>query len=408
MANQKSLTDLKDQAESVHKNEFGKPLYDYQNVKYAFQNKGIWEIRCDLHSTTFFQNFRKHLSGQTGCKECSAENKRKNSFTERRENFLKNAYSIHQINGQLLYDYSEVNYVSNHIKVDIVCPKADHGVFHMTPANHTHKTNPQHCPKCSGSHVRSKDEFIKEAKKLHTDKEGNALYDYSLINYIDTTKHVSIYCKKHNLTYSQTPAKHLAGQKCRKCSKEIAAVKKTMTTDEFITAAEKVHKDAKGNPKYDYSKVEYKNNYTKVTIICPHHGPFSQSPSVHKDSLSGCPACRASKGEQIIAEFLTEHKIEFEREFKFDDCVNKKPLPFDFKVMFQGKIYLIEYNGEIHYKPVKYSKNDLNSETRFKDIQARDGIKRDYAKKNDIQLTEIAYKSNDDEIHSILKKLFDL
>jgi hypothetical protein len=89
MANQKSLTDLKDQAESVHKNEFGKPLYDYQNVKYAFQNKGIWEIRCDLHSTTFFQNFRKHLSGQTGCKECSAENKRKNSFIERRENFLK-------------------------------------------------------------------------------------------------------------------------------------------------------------------------------------------------------------------------------------------------------------------------------------------------------------------------------
>ena len=40
-----------------------------------------------------------------------------------------------------------------------------------------------------------------------------------------------------------------------------------MTTEEFILKAQAVHGD-----KYDYSKVEYVNNKTKVCIICPEHG----------------------------------------------------------------------------------------------------------------------------------------
>ena len=42
-----------------------------------------------------------------------------------------------------------------------------------------------------------------------------------------------------------------------------------MTTEDFISKAIGVH----GN-KYDYSKVEYVNTLTKVTIICPIHGEF--------------------------------------------------------------------------------------------------------------------------------------
>lgn len=40
--------------------------------------------------------------------------------------------------------------------------------------------------------------------------------------------------------------------------------------DKFIEDAQKVH----GN-KYDYSKVNYVNSNTKVTITCPIHGDFS-------------------------------------------------------------------------------------------------------------------------------------
>ena len=39
--------------------------------------------------------------------------------------------------------------------------------------------------------------------------------------------------------------------------------------EQFIEGARKVH----GN-KYDYSRVQYKNNKEKIEIICPIHGSF--------------------------------------------------------------------------------------------------------------------------------------
>ena len=43
--------------------------------------------------------------------------------------------------------------------------------------------------------------------------------------------------------------------------------------------------------KYDYSKVEYINNKTKVCIICPEHGEFWQKPESHIIKKRGCPYC---------------------------------------------------------------------------------------------------------------------
>ena len=62
-----------------------------------------------------------------------------------------------------------------------------------------------------------------------------------------------------------------------------------LTTEEFIEKARKVHGD-----KYDYSKVEYKNKRSKVTIICPKHGEFTQYASCHLQG-EGCPECGLEK-----------------------------------------------------------------------------------------------------------------
>lgn len=65
---------------------------------------------------------------------------------------------------------------------------------------------------------------------------------------------------------------------------------KRKTTEQFISEAIKVHGD-----KYDYSKVEYVNNHTLVTVICPMHGEFKQAPLDHLHN-HGCPKCpRKSK-----------------------------------------------------------------------------------------------------------------
>lgn len=58
-----------------------------------------------------------------------------------------------------------------------------------------------------------------------------------------------------------------------------------MTTEEFIQKAKAVHGD-----KYDYSKVDYVNAKTKVSIICPKHGEFFQRPSEHLKGY-GCFVC---------------------------------------------------------------------------------------------------------------------
>ena len=60
---------------------------------------------------------------------------------------------------------------------------------------------------------------------------------------------------------------------------------KRSTTDDFIKKAREVHGD-----KYDYSKVNYVKNSTKVCIICPEHGEFWQIPSNHLKGF-GCPKC---------------------------------------------------------------------------------------------------------------------
>ena len=59
-----------------------------------------------------------------------------------------------------------------------------------------------------------------------------------------------------------------------------------ITKEEFIEKARQVHGD-----KYDYSKVEYINNHTKVCIICPIHGEFFIKPSEHIYSKCGCVKC---------------------------------------------------------------------------------------------------------------------
>jgi protein-arginine kinase activator protein McsA len=60
---------------------------------------------------------------------------------------------------------------------------------------------------------------------------------------------------------------------------------KKLTNEAFFKGIEKEHGD-----KYDYSKLEYINMSTKVTIICPIHGEFKQRPHNHVEG-KGCPKC---------------------------------------------------------------------------------------------------------------------
>ena len=123
------------------------------------------------------------------------------------------------------------------------------------------------------------EEFIKKAREVHGDK-----YNYSKVEYVNSTTKVCIICPKHG-EFWQRPNLHLQKKGCPKCGRARIATSSSKSPEQFLQDAKKIH-----GTKYDYSKTEYVNWQTKVVIICPIHGEFSQSPSSHIHG-NGCPKC---------------------------------------------------------------------------------------------------------------------
>jgi|694.fasta_scaffold00478_35 hypothetical protein len=64
----------------------------------------------------------------------------------------------------------------------------------------------------------------------------------------------------------------------------------------FINQAKEIHGDT-----YNYSKLNYKNQEIKISIICPIHGEFKQTTNLHLVG-GGCPKCGFEKLKQINSE----------------------------------------------------------------------------------------------------------
>lgn len=114
---------------------------------------------------------------------------------------------------------------------------------------------------------------------------------------------------------------------------------------------------------------------------------------------SNCPYCRESKGEKVISFYLKKHNIVHKRQWKFNSCRNKLPLPFDFVIWVGDIIYAIEYQGKQHYLPLCFSKN-TNGYNNLAEITKRDNIKRCWCEKNNVNFLTIPYW--EDNIEEIL------
>jgi hypothetical protein len=112
--------------------------------------------------------------------------------------------------------------------------------------------------------------FLKKVRIVHGDT-----YDYSKVDYIDARTKVIIICKIHR-EFEQTPDGHVQGRGCEKCGKIRQGKSKRLGLKKFVEKAVKVH----GNF-YEHSKVKYKTNSRRVTIICPYHGEFLQTANHH-------------------------------------------------------------------------------------------------------------------------------
>jgi hypothetical protein len=138
-----------------------------------------------------------------------------------------------------------------------------------------------------------KNNFIKKSNIKHNNK-----YDYSLVDYKNMNTIVKIICPIHG-EFEQQCNSHQRGSGCPYCSNN-----KKSNNDEFIKKSNIKHIN-----KYDYSLVDYKNNRTKVKLICKEHGVFEQIPENHLNG-HGCPKCSGfikNDNNMVVKKCIKKH-----------------------------------------------------------------------------------------------------
>jgi hypothetical protein len=254
-------------AKAVHGNKYNYNLVDYKNSNTPVKIRclvvpehGIFEIKP--HS---------HITHEVGCPKCSSQ-----KLTT--EMFITKAKAVHGDK----YDYSLVVYKGTDKKVKIKCPDHDH-IFEQTPATHLRGSA---CPLNAKNKKSNTAEFIEKAKKVHGD-----VYDYRLVNYINSTTLIEIICRQ-NIPFhifEQAPSQHLSGYSCPACSEY-----GQLTEIEFLDKCFDIHGD-----RYDYSCLKYSKMTDDVVIICPDHGKFIQRAVNHANG-QGCPKCgRMETGNKL-------------------------------------------------------------------------------------------------------------
>lgn len=151
----------------------------------------------------------------------------------------------------------------------------------MVDARRGHTTRCGKCAKTARGNTLSKiaaDCFIQECAKIH------GQYTYENMEYVRNNMKVNITCPVHG-SFWQRPSNHKNGQGCPKCGLEL----RKKDENAFVAEANKVH-----SKKYQYHKTIYEHCMVKVTITCPMHGDFTQTPRGHLTGR-GCSKC-AIKG----------------------------------------------------------------------------------------------------------------
>lgn len=223
-------------------------------------------------------------------------------------------------------------------------------------------------------------EFIERAKELYGDK-----FDYSKTEYITARQKVIITCPEHG-DFEILPQHHLKGKSsggCRKCGIEEINKDRKLTQEQFI---ERI-KDIQG---LSFEKTVYSDKRKKVIVTCKIHGDYKTTAEVLLKGC-GCPKCKSSLGENLIEKILKEKNIIYEHQRTFEGLSYKRRLAFDFYLPFYHAC--IEFDGEQHYRPIKYWKGEKG----FEELQIKDNMKNVFCQKNNIPLLRVRYDSQNIE-----------
>jgi len=352
--------------------------YSFDEVKKEFADRGYTLLSSESEFVNVASKLRyicpkhsdkgemkigyHHLKTGRGCYYCGRE---KVEEARRTGININEAKDLCQKHG---FEFVNMYRENNVLFIEFICEKhMELGIQKMRKGNM--KRDIKGCKYC---HNMELPEWY--VKKILSEKAP----DVELLEpYINYTSRIKYRCKKHDYTSHTTVQSILNGHVCYHCGLEKLSKQNLISQDEYEQRVFKVNPDVKVVEKYTGME-------NKVKFQCKKCKHIWESSSVSMiNNATTCPnCCHVYKGEQIISQLLVEWGYNFETQHKFDDCINKKHLRFDFYLPdFKT---CIEFDGRQHFKPVFGQEN-------LEKTKANDIIKNEYCLKNDIKLIRIPF-----------------
>lgn len=133
----------------------------------------------------------------------------------------------------------------------------------------------------------------------------------------------------------------------------------------------------------DDATVEVRVDYLPFECCDCHETYMAQWCQVVSNNRIRCERCEGKQSTlaYMVEQYLISAGVEYIKEYRFDDCRNKRALPFDFYLPTINAV--IEVNGQQHYYQSPIFAQPLEERQRL------DKIKRDYCISNGIKYLEL-------------------
>lgn len=357
--------------------------YCFCDTPNIIQAKTKLKLRCkscgNIVITTYdkIRSSYKNTNKKAVCKSCSVKRTYKENLHARINSYHKRLIDL----GKDDFDFQPFTVDDNGIFYCAHC-----GTYYLSTINRVlYGSKRCGCPKCARNYKKNRKDRVSYKSVYEKCLEKRIDIPYKPLFSIGRHSKSYYICQKHGL-YLQENGSHLCGNGCPDCYNENKNnPSNKLSNSEFFKKALNLG----FKPCFNY--INYDHNTTFECLEC--HCKFNST--LHNILAGGsCPNCspKVSHGEMLIRCYLNKHNISYISEKRFDNCVDKRPLPFDFYLPDYNT--LIEYQGKQHFEHINYFYGTRNS---LKDRKHKDYLKSKYAKENGYKLLRPTYKTDTQE-----------
>ena len=199
----------------------------------------------------------------------------------------------------------------------------------------------------------------------------------------DSKTYVKCRCNIHNNEFLTRAGDLRKGKGCKICGHKRGCDKQRLTLEEIKNILKE---------KTDTIEIisqEYINNTKDLRCRCKLCGSEFLRSWGNLQKFTMCPHCNGSYGEKEIINYFKKNDIPYEYQYRFEDCKDKRTLPFDF---YLPQFNLcIEYDGQLHYESARYIKDEEIMDLKLQKQQEHDTMKTNYCMEKNIKLLRIPY-----------------